>query len=166
MYRNRPRVAIERTPVDHVLEGTALVLLLVSLGYLVYHWGRIPGVVPTHIDSRGVIDAWGGKLEMLILPAVMVIDFILLSVLQRFPHTHNSFVKITEENAERQYRISVSMLGWMNVILAGGMGLLLADMTDLAIQGTGQITGWLMPAFMGALFGVLIIFMGWSWRER
>lgn len=166
MRTKRPRIKIERNGTDLLLELTALILTLTPIIYLLFSWGSLPETVPTHIDSAGAVDSWGVKSELLILPAVMLADFMMLSVLQRFPHLFNYIVKITEENAETQYRLAVSMVGWMNLIISGGMALLFFSIVEIAMEGTEQVLFWVMPVFMGSLFGSLGYFLWQSWKNR
>lgn len=166
MKKKHPKLSVERTGVDHLLEGTAGLLALVPAVYLLLNWGALPEAVPAHIGPDGLVDRWGSKGELVILPIVVLLDFILLAVMQRFPHTYNYLVRITEENAPVQYRIAVSMMGWMNLILSAGLSALFFSMVELAVQGSDRMAAWMMPVFMGSLFGCLWYFLAKSWRER
>lgn len=166
MRAKQPKIKIERNGLDLLLEVSALIMTLVPFVYLALHWGSLPDRIPTHFNAAGVVDGWGGRGDLLILPGVMVIDLIMLTVLQRFPHTFNYIVKITDDNAEAQYRIAVSMMGWMNLILAAGMASLFLSMAEAATRGADRITPWVTGIFMACLFANLGIFLVRSWQNR
>lgn len=162
----QPKLKIERTAVDHLLEVTAFLVALVPLVYLAWVWDALPAMVPTHINGAGLVDAWGSRNEVWILPSVVMGEFILISVLQRFPHTFNYLVKITEENAETQYRIAISMMGWMNLILTTGLSLTFFGVLQISLGVADNLSIWVMPAFMTSLFGSMGYFLWLSWMNR
>jgi len=45
-------------------------LLFSSLGLIAYFWGRMPSIIPTHINASGIPDGYGKKLTVLIFPAL------------------------------------------------------------------------------------------------
>lgn len=49
------------------LELIPLGLILVSVLYLVFHFGKLPDEIPTHFDITGQPDAWGKKYTLIIL---------------------------------------------------------------------------------------------------
>ena len=142
----RPKIKVERTGVDTLLEITALVLTATPIPYLILNRGADP--------------------ELMILAAVMIFEFLMFTVIQRFPHTFNYLVRITEENAEAQYRIAVSMMGWMNLILSAGLALMFFGIASLTAAEWDKLSVWIMLPFMGSLFGALAYFMLKSWRCR
>lgn len=166
MISKRPKIKVNRTGVDVLLECTACMLSMSPIFYLLAKWSSLPARVPTHINASGVVDSWGGRSELLIMPAIMVAMFVLLSVIQRFPHSCNYLVRITEENAEVQYRNAVSMLGWMNLIINAGLAMVFFSMIQIAQGDADRLTYWVMPVFMGCLFGSLGYYLWLSWKNR
>jgi len=162
----QPKITIERDGTDLLLECTALLLALTPVIYLLINWSTLPATVPTHINVQGLADAWGPKGRILILPAVMLGEFTVLAVLQRFPHLYNYLVDITEENIEIQYRLAVSVMGWMNLILSGGLALLFFGITRIVAGQADRITFWMLPLFMLSLFGNLGSYLWISWKNR
>lgn len=144
MRTGNPKIQVERTGVDMLLEVTALILTAIPIFYLITGGSR----------------SW----DMVIFSGVMVFDFIIFSVIQRFPHTYNYLVRITEENAEAQYQIAVSMMGWMNLILSGGMALMFFGMANLSVVEWDHYSIWIMLPFIGSIFGALGYFILKSWR--
>lgn len=144
MKSRQPKIQVERTGVDMLLEVTALILTAVPILYLITGGSR----------------TW----DLIILSSAMVFDFVIFAVIQRFPHTYNYLVRITEENAEAQYRIAVSMMGWMNLILSGGMALMFFGMASLSVVEWDHYSVWIMLPFIGSLFAAVAYFTLKSWR--
>lgn len=146
MRTGNPRILVERTGVDMLLEVTALILTAAPILYLITGGGR----------------TW----DMVILSGALVFDFVIFTVIQRFPHIYNYLVRITEENAEAQYRIAVSMMGWMNLILSGGMALMFFGMASLSSKEWDHYSIWVMLPFIGSIFGAVVYFTQKSWKCR
>jgi uncharacterized membrane protein len=99
------------------------VLILGFIIFLVLSWKNIPETVATHFNASGAADAYGSKRSLIMEPVLMVIFFLVLSLVERFPSLWNMPVKLTAENRERQLMIAALMLGIMKVLVI----LLLAD---------------------------------------
>lgn len=106
----RPKLQIKRTPLQIVLDGLCFVTVIGTVVLVANAWGKLPDRIPHHFDFSGRPDAWGGKWVLLVLPVFSVVLFIFLGAIRNIPHRFNYLWPITEQNAERQYRIALSML--------------------------------------------------------
>ena len=109
----RPVLQLPLTPTEYGLEVFAVLGLLFGAVAASVYWTRLPESIPTHFGAAGQPDAWGAKWNLLLMPVVALAMYALLTILSRFPHIYNYPVRITEENAERQYRIARSLMYWM-----------------------------------------------------
>ncbi|MCX6377398.1 MAG: DUF1648 domain-containing protein, partial [Armatimonadetes bacterium] len=109
----RPVLKIPLSPTEYGLEVFAVLGFLFGVVATRVYWTRVPESIPTHFGAAGQPDAWGAKWNLLLLPAVSLVIYALFTILSRFPHIYNYPVRITEENAERQYRIARSLMYWM-----------------------------------------------------
>ena len=73
-------------------------MLLLLFGYLISIWGNIPDKIPSHYNAAGVVDSYGGKGSILIMPIVGAGLYIMMTVVSFFPSVWNTPVKITEKN--------------------------------------------------------------------
>ncbi|MBA7590349.1 hypothetical protein ES708_32464 [subsurface metagenome] len=74
--------------------------------YTIWHyWPELPEQIPKHFGADGQADAWGDKKGLLMLMIHAAFPFILITILNKFPHIFNYLWTITDENAERQYRL-------------------------------------------------------------
>ena len=61
--RTRPRLKIEPTPTDRVVETTALVGMAFLVVATAFYWPMLPKTIPTHFDIAGKVDGWGPNLR-------------------------------------------------------------------------------------------------------
>lgn len=80
------------------------ILILVGMIILIFaRWNQIPQQIPLHYNLVGEIDNWGSKDAVLLLPAISILIYAILTVLSFFPKFWNVSVIITEENKETVY---------------------------------------------------------------
>ncbi|MEG0290835.1 MAG: DUF1648 domain-containing protein [Erysipelotrichaceae bacterium] len=54
-----------------VIKNILSILFLASyFGYLLLNWSNFPERIPGHYNAAGVVDRWGDKVELLVLPIV------------------------------------------------------------------------------------------------
>lgn len=111
----RPKLEIQPSPVDMAVEIMAVAGLVVHAIMLAHFWPMIPHTVATHFGANGKPDGWGPKNTMLMLPVLSVVIWGVFTVLNRFPHIFNYPVRLTPENAERQYKIATSVIRWLKM---------------------------------------------------
>ncbi|MCC3404578.1 MAG: DUF1648 domain-containing protein [Microcoleus sp. PH2017_10_PVI_O_A] len=109
----RPVISLGLSPADLAVELAGAIAILVSILPIVQFWGVLPDRIPIHFGFRGLADAWGDKVMIWMLPAVAAIIFVVLTAVSPYPHTFNYPVRITQENARRQYLLGQSLLVWL-----------------------------------------------------
>ena len=97
---------IKKNWLDIVLEVLCLLLLLGTTIYIIAIWSSVPEQIPSHYNMTGEIDGWSSKGEMLYLVGLMYFVYILFTVIEQFPQSWNTGVKVTPMNAGR---VSVSI---------------------------------------------------------
>lgn len=166
MKRHRPVIHVPRTPLENILEVLAACCLIGFMAVAIWGWLILPAVVPTHFGISGQPDAYGSKGTLLILPVIFLLVYGLLTFLERFPHTYNYPVTITEENAPRQYKRARILLVWLKLeILAAGMILqwnIIQSAANRSGSGLLYFT-FLLPVL---LLATVIIYMIKARRER
>jgi len=109
----RPVISLGLSPADLAVELAGAIAILVSILLIVEFWGVLPDRIPIHFGFRGLADAWGDKMTIWMLPTVATVIFVVLTAVSRYPHTFNYPVRITEQNARRQYLLGRSLLVWL-----------------------------------------------------
>ena len=140
----------KRSSLQIAYEVVAASGLLFHLVLIARAWPSLPSTIPVHYGFAGQPDAWGGKIELLELPAVSILLYLGLTVLARYPHKLNYPWTITERNAEQQYRLAKSLVGAVKGLL---VWLFIAISWQTIQVAMGQ-SGGLGGAFVAVILGV------------
>lgn len=152
---------LKYTKFQIVIELMAILLLLSIFIYLILAWGSLPDQIPGHYNGAGIVDRWGSKNEIWILPIMGLILYILITVISRFPAIWNVPVKITDENREYVYSNLKSML----IIVKLDMVIIFSYLvySDINTQFLGV---WFLPLVFIILFGNIIYYIIKVSRKR
>lgn len=117
--QERPRLHIKPSSFDHILEGLAIVCVLLSVGITFYFFPILPDRIPTHFNIEGVPDGYGSRTTLCFLVVLQVLFYGFLSLIAKYPHTFNYMTQITEENAYEKYRGALRFLRWTKLWILG-----------------------------------------------
>ena len=160
----RPKIKLELTRSDKILEimGGGLIFAIWILALVSYP--SLPENIPMHYNAAGEADAFGDKSSILGLPFVATALFIGLSILNKQTHTFNYPDKITEKNAEYQYRNSTKMLRFLKLVIVIIFGMATYLTIRSAHQDTPQLGKWFLPLTLGLIFIPVIYFLIRAYR--
>lgn len=113
----RPRIKITPSSLDNKLELTSKIFLAIIWAFSLYIFWISPSIIPSHFNASGQADDYGNKLILLILPTLGTLFYFGLSKLNKYPHTFNYMVKITADNAEKQYTIATRILRFLKLAI-------------------------------------------------
>lgn len=152
---------VKITKSDILIEVICIFLLVGITLYLIGSWSSMPDKIPMHYNVAGQIDRWGKKAEIIFIPAVSWFLYLLISVSEQFPQVWNTGVRVTEENAQRVYRILKNMVKTTKLLVV----ILFSYMTVCSVTAVN-----LSPASLfletGVIFGNLIFWMVKLFRNR
>lgn len=106
----KPTLKLKLTRTDQLLEFFGWISLGMLWIWVLASYKSLPDTLPTHYNAAGVADDFGAKANLLILPLLATLLFVFLTLLTKIPHKFNYLVKITPENAYRQYVNATRML--------------------------------------------------------
>ncbi|WP_203332893.1 DUF1648 domain-containing protein [Planococcus beigongshangi] len=156
--QKQPRIKLPKSGFAKFLDFLTIMLFLAVLIYLIIEFPGLPDRVPGHYDASGTVDRWGSKMELLILPIVAIGLWIMMTAVEKFPHTFN-YMNMREDNIEAQYRNGQLMIN----VLKNESVLLFAYLIFQGIRvAAGEAEGlsnFFMPIFLVVIFGSMIIFM-------
>ncbi len=136
----------------------ATVLVLVS-------WPDLPDRIPIHFNASGAVDGWGPSWMIWLLPAISIVLVSAMLLVQRYPWLANTTVRITEENAERQYRLINRMLGAIAAIVSGMFLVIAIDTVEQANGRSGVMGAWFLPGVLVPMTGVVIWYLVAAYRQ-
>lgn len=151
MDNEQPFIEIKKEPLDYFLEYTSLIVLIAIWGFTIYHFNKLPDIIATHFDLNGNPNGFGSKFTIWLLPVIITLVYMLIYVLNRYPHKFNYLTKITEQNAHKQYQLASRM---MRVILFN-ITLLFGFITFKEIDGaytkSSTLERWFIPLLLGSM---------------
>jgi len=160
----RPRITLERKKADKWLDGLTVAGSLLLWLNTIYHYSSLPARIPVHYNMEGVIDRYGGKETIFLLPVIGILLVLFLRMLNKVPHIFNYPVKLTAENAAQQYRIATRLLR----VIQLGIVVLFLIINNMIIHGavTGSATSskWLIPFL--AISMILPVFIAIFYSNR
>ncbi|MEW9502386.1 DUF1648 domain-containing protein [Jeotgalibacillus marinus] len=109
MYTNRPVIQVKKTLFERLFNMVAIVAFFAWMVYLVVDWASIPERIPSHFNALGEPDGWSSRGFIGVILFIGLIQWIGLSILERYPHVYN-YLHLTEENAEWQYKNAIMMI--------------------------------------------------------
>ena len=155
---DRPVIKPEMGPIDWLIETFALAGLGFFLGFVIYHFPKLPEIIPTHFDGSGHADEFGNKNTFLVLPGITVFIYVLLTLINQVPHIFHYPGKITPSNALRQYTLATRMIRILKTILIWTF-FYVCNRTILVINNPASGLGiWFIPVFIACLFIPIIIY--------
>lgn len=156
--KKQPPMKIPKSMTAIFLDWFTLLLFITVVVYLIMQYPSLPDQVPGHYDAAGTVDRWGSKAEMWILPLVGAGLWVLMTIVERYPHTFN-YINLRPDNIEEQYKNGQMMIN----VLKNESVLLF---TFLIFQGIRVAKGvaeglgnFFMPVFLFVILGSMIIFL-------
>lgn len=135
-----------------IINILCLIMVLGTTIWLVAYWKNIPAEIPTHFDIYGNADDFGSKKDIIMLPIFTWIMLGVMSLVECFPGTWNTGVKVTPENSARVYAIIKGMLVWVKFLVI----LIFVMLTIFSALGK-SLPVWLVPVEMVLIFGTIIV---------
>lgn len=111
--------------------------------------------VPLHFNAQGEVDRWGDASTALLLPAIALVLYGLLTWLQRHPRWCNYPVEITDANRESVYRQMSHIVGRIKTLV-----MCLFLYITMGVAQMVSVSLFLILIF--ALAILLVIVAGWS----
>jgi uncharacterized membrane protein len=162
----RPRLKALFTASDRFFEILAFLVLAILWAYCLATYFKLPDSIPTHFNFKGEVDAYGSKTTFWILPGVATFLYCILTAISFFPWTFNFPVKITPENAFRQYTLAVRMLRFLKLVVGVIFTVILLQIAR-AVQGDKNGLGtWFLTVFLGTTLILLVMYLFLALRGK
>jgi uncharacterized membrane protein len=155
----RPVISLRLSPLLIAGEVAAAIGILLAVLIIVHFWAVLPDRIPIHFGFSGQPDAWGNKVMIWLLPAVAAIIFVLLAAVSRYPHTFNYTVRITDENAERQYLLARSLLVWLKAEVCWLFAFIVRQQIVVALGYSQQFSMELTWGMLFLIFGTVGVYL-------
>jgi uncharacterized membrane protein len=144
----RPIIKLKLSFIDHALNIVSIAVTSLMWIYVIVKYPQLPEIIPTHYGADGLVDGYGDKWSIFMLPAITSIIIVLFNILNRYPHKFNYLTTITKENAEKQYQQSTRILR----ILQFNISLLFSYIVYKSVRGAltnySSLEWWFLPVLL------------------
>ena len=145
MSNDRPRIKVPFEGFDVVLELISITLLILMWIYLIVEYPDLPKTVASHFNAEGQADGYSNKSYLWFIPIVSTVLYVGLFMINKFPHTHNYMVNITEENALKNYRFSTRIVRVVNTLTVIMFAYIIYYIVQNAKEHNIQFSPWFVP---------------------
>ncbi|MGD0628173.1 MAG: DUF1648 domain-containing protein [Terracidiphilus sp.] len=136
--------------------GIALLALLAWITWSALNGPNpLPQRIPTHFNASGEAEAWGSPSTLWLLPIVAAIVFLLISVVALFPRSFNLPVRATAVNRPRLEALTIQMMAWVKVELAGLFLYIQWSIIQSVQKGHVALSPLIVPIFLVVVFGTI-----------
>ena len=162
----RAHVKPEITRFDTVLEFAGWAVFILLWIFVVTSYTSLPDTIPTHYNGALEPDGYGARSSILVLCSIGSLLFIGMSILNRYPYKFNYPVKITEENANRQYNNLTKMVRWLKTLVLAEFGSLAFYTIRISNGEADGFSRMLIPLFLVAVLIAAIFHLLRAYRLR
>lgn len=160
---DRPKIKVPYEQSDLLIDMVNITLLILIWGFTIVHYFDLPETIPIHFNAKGDADGFGNKATIWLLPAIATFTFLLMFLLNRYPHLHNYMVNITEENALKNYRLSTRLLRYMNLFCLIIFSVVVYDVMSMSMGREAKLLG---IEFMVLTFVVPLAIVIYAFRKQ
>lgn len=154
MNNKRPRIKIPYESFDIIIECISITIILLMWIYIILEYSQLPDVIASHFNSKGIADDYNSKIIIWIIPSIATGIYILLFIINRYPHIHNYMVNITIENAYKNYKFSTRILRIVNLFTVSLMMYVAYFIVESAKEVQITMSNLLLPIIIG--FSILL----------
>lgn len=152
---------LKHTKFQKFIEFLTIILVFAMWGYLIMSWSTLPNQIPGHYNAAGVVDRWGSKNELLIMPIIITVLYALLTAVSFFPSIWNVPTKTTEENIEFVYINLKTML----ILIKMEIVITFTYMMYCSVK-MQPLGPWFLPLELIIIFGTIIYYIIKVYRKN
>ncbi|MCK0177996.1 DUF1648 domain-containing protein [Flavobacteriaceae bacterium S0862] len=160
MDNKRPRIKVPFETVDVIIEFISITLLILMWVYCIVNYMELPDTIATHFNGAGEPNGYGSRQTVWIIPIIATAMYIGLFILNKYPHTHNYMVNITEENALKNYKFSTRIVRVVNFLCVLLMTYITYMIVESAFGKQFNLGTWFVPVVISvSIILPIIIFV-------
>ena len=154
--RDESDFCMRRTPLVWIMDLLCVAALIGITIWVGCRYAALPDSISVHYGANGVIDAYGNKVMIWFLAAIMWGLFVGMTAVEQFPGLWNIPFKVTKENQLRLLTLTWHLLSTTKLVVMG----IFAYLTIMAVQG-GNLSAYFTPATLTVL---AVNFLYWGIR--
>ncbi|MBD0400750.1 DUF1648 domain-containing protein [Flammeovirga sp. EKP202] len=154
--KKQPKIKISLSLKDKTIELVCIAILLITWILPLAVYNDLPEEIAIHFNAEGIPDSYGPKSSLFGLPIFSLLLFLLLTILNKYPHTFNYPVEITEENAFNQYTLSTRFIRFLKLSILIVFLIIVYKSISLNPEGLGN---FFLPFVLIITFAPIIIYL-------
>lgn len=147
----RPRIPIKLTTIDYFIEIIGAIGILCLIFLPVYFFNDLPTQLPKHFNAHGQVDSYGNRGIIWLLPAIGLVLYIGMTVLNKFPFAFNYPTKVTNENAKKLYTLGTRTVRLLKVIVVLSFAFLNYRTIEIGMNNATEIGKFYLPLLLVVL---------------
>jgi uncharacterized membrane protein len=152
----RPKIPLNLAPLDYFFELIGAIGLACLILLPICFYNDLPNEIPKHFNALGQVDAYGKREIIWLFPAIGLVLYIAMTILNKYPFIFNYPVKVTTDNAERLFKIGTRSIRLLKVVIILSFVFLNFKTIEIALNRTDEIWKFYLPLFLI----VLVILIG------
>lgn len=148
---SRPVLEIKKQKIDVILDFLTISVLAFCWVYVALNFTKLPDQIPLHYNFKGEVDNYGSKMTVWILPLIITIVLLLFRILSKYPHKFNYLVTITNDNAEKQYRLATRMMSILGFNISCLFSYIVVKINTGAHENHSTLEWWFIPLLLIAV---------------
>lgn len=160
-------IMLPQSPIEVMFEVASLLALVTCWAVLIRDWASIPDIAPIHFDISGKPDRVARRRWLFIVPVVALLLYVGLGLVRMMdPQSMNYPVRITPENAERQFAIGRSVMTSLRVVVLLFLAYLSLNMVRVATGKKPGLGVLMLPVFLVVLFATIGLHIVMAYSAR
>ena len=155
----RPIISIEKKTIDKYLETLVLLFFVLLIAIPFYFYSSLPETIPIHFNAHGEADGYSSKALIWLLPIIGILTHFLFKWLNKRPHILNYPVKITEENAKKQYSLALRIMRIIDLLTLMLFSNIVYQIYAISINEVNQNTPWYPILYILLIFFALGVYL-------
>lgn len=152
---SRPKINIKYQTIDYLIELLGIIAFICLIVLPIYFYNDLPDKIPKHFNLYGHPDAYGKKGIIWLLPAIGLLIYVGLTLLNRIPQYFNYPTTVTSENAHRLYQIATRTVRILKIIVVVTFSFLNFNIIKIGLDESANLSMLFLPVVFLTTLGVV-----------
>ena len=161
----RPKPTIHLEPIDLILEAIGILGLVLLITLPLIYFNELPETIPRHFGVFGKPNGFSGKAFIWFLPTIGITTYLGLLWLNRRPDAFKYPQEVTDENAERLYKIATRTIRVLNAVVIVTFAYITYSIIHTAFEDQSGLGIMFVPLFLLLVFGI-VGYMSYKLRQN
>ncbi|MBM7644833.1 magnesium-transporting ATPase (P-type) [Scopulibacillus daqui] len=154
---------ISKSKIEKLHDLACVIVIIGMFVYTVLSILQMTDTIPIHTNAKGEANGWGSRWMCLIMPFIIVILYIFIGFLQKYPKKYNYPDRLSGNNAYAFYRHSKILVSWIKLEVVLNFAYINWCFVKDALGQPGYPVWY---ALIGFLIIILTVIMGLVLRSR